>query len=129
MKTKILLLGMLLLTSGANATNCLNNNELVKLKDIYKGSSQFYSRVKLDCKSTNKNVQKICASPEQKMMAEIHLRTGVYDYENATGTELTGKAYKAEYNSHLKGISSKVSSCSDLKSDLIDLLSNSTWRD
>ena len=127
MRKIILLLITIFLCSMSNATSCLNSNELSRLKSIHKESGEFYSRVKFDCKSTNKNAQKICASQEHKLIAEILLRTDIYNYENATHTQLTGSTYKAEYNSSFKWIIKQFDNCSQLKSSLIDILSTSIW--
>lgn len=128
MKKIILLLTTIFLCSTSNANSCFNSNEMSKLKDIHKASSEFYGRVKFDCKSTNKNAQKICASQEHKLLTEAWMRTHIYDYENATHTELTGKAYKAEYSSLFKSYTAgKLENCSELKSSLIELLTTSHW--
>lgn len=127
MRKIILLLTTIFLCNVSNATSCLNSNELSKLKNIHKESSEFYSRVKFDCKSTNKNAQKICASQEHKLLSEVLLRTDIYNYENATHAQLTGNAYKTEYNSSFKWITKQFDNCSQLKSSLIDILSSSIW--
>ena len=98
-----------------------------KLKEIHQESSEFYSRVKFDCKSKNQVAQKICKSQEHKLIAEVQLRTGIYDYENATHTELTGNAYKSEYGSSFEWITRRYDNCSQLKSSLIEIMSTSIW--
>ncbi|MBT0888430.1 MULTISPECIES: hypothetical protein [Acinetobacter] len=127
MKKTILLIATTLVCTMSNAAPCFSNNELNKLKEIHKESSEFYSRVKFDCKSTNQVAQKICKSQEHKLIAEVQLRTGIYDYENATHTELTGNAYKSEYSSSFKWITQRYDNCSQLKSSLIEIMSTSIW--
>lgn len=58
MKKSILLIATTLVCTMSNAAPCFSNNELNKLKEIHQESSEFYSRVKFDCKSKNQVAQK-----------------------------------------------------------------------
>ena len=125
MKTKLLLIGFVCLTSAANAASCLSASQQKTVDRNFNNSKENYGYINIDCNSAK--LKNFCSDSYNVKMLNTLLRMDVYDYENATHTELTGNAYKSEYGSSFEWITRRYDNCSQLKSSLIEIMSTSIW--
>jgi hypothetical protein len=123
MKTKLLLIGFVCLTSVANAASCLSASQQKIVDRNYNNSKENYGYVSIDCNSAK--LKNFCSDSYNVKMINTLLRMDVYDYENATGSEYSAR----EFNDLKKEYMNKAvkQNCQTLKKNFFTRLQISVW--
>lgn len=123
MKTKLLLIGFICLTSAANAASCLSASQQNTVDRNFNNSKENYGYVSIDCNSAK--LKNFCSDSYNVKMINTLLRMDVYDYENATGSEYSAR----EFNDLKKEYMNKAvkENCQTLKKNFFTRLQISVW--
>lgn len=123
MKTRLLLISLILASSGVHAASCLSSPQQKIVDRNYNNSKENYGYISIDCSSAK--LKNFCSDSYNVKMMDTLFRMDVYDYENATGTEYSAREFNDLKKTYVN--SATKATCQTLKNKFFARVKISIW--